>query len=776
MSETFNTNKQDMFASDYRLYIEGVQVPFESVHISNVYNQFPTASITMPPWPGLQDLGRNYMPKVDVFWRDYNYGVSAAEASTITDSATLRDTQRDAYKLIFSGVISGTSDSKMQSPESAQQSMTLNCTHQIVAMQDILVRFGNQSITAAQAQIDNSDATLSSSQWDINTMMIKALMGVSTNADPDSVNYIDPDKLEALKGTPGMLHVMWQCLRKDSTRNQGVANSKIMTDIYIPMIEDGFKLWERMTGHPAIEGGIHDGTGRVGYNKGVTQEERDASALRGVDPELTGDMMVPAAFRSFIGEAAQKELAIAASQSLQAGAGSPEASSFMDHFMALLQRLEYDMTTLSAPISRTDGSSYEYIVKPELSNYYAPICNVVLPNLLTQVQVNSNYDAMPSRTVNLSNIVAGVSGGQSAGAPSQQYTSPHSVRYSRAGGEGSNLQKSLWAYNNSPGRYEYGSGVKCKVTQLPNLYNLMQAYQDSKETAQLAEGVVGSGLAIAAKSWDVMYPDAPIDQGGWPGATNYNPLGTSSGISSFNRLNFMYSDQQFAMETHKARTAQASGVFNPYAVVGYPMDFIDSVPSRESYHGLCTSVSHTIHASGSASTSYGMSGATTFSELALYNLPAVNPYLSSVFDLDESPRIYKNAKAYAKACRIYLDVFGVGAAEPALLQEYYTGTTIPFTRTSSSGCWTTSESTNFLDSVQGSLMLVARNIRTLKEYEDERFINGLTGFIDIADWIDSKPDEVVSVPSVTRVEMSEDGAKILTQGIDAESSPFLDYI
>ena len=753
-----NTNDQDMFSADYRVYIEGVQVPFESVQISNIYRQAPVASITLPPWPGLQDLGRNYNPKIDIFWRDHNLAPTPEQKGV--------DEMRDAYKVLFSGIITSSSDAKSMGTDGGSQSISLTCKHPIQALNEILIRFGNQAVTSAQAQIDpNASGALQRPDWDINTMMIQALKGVKKGLSEGYTHYVPDHKFEELQGTPGILYVMWNTLKRDANRDlAGRGDAAVLKDLYIPLIEKGLKFWERMTGHPEIEKGIQSENSRVKYG--------EKSAVNGVDAKLEGKIMVPAAFRSFLGNAAQKEMAIAATTSLMQGMGSPEATSFGDHIDMLLSRLEYEMAILSSPVSKADGRTYEYIIKPETPTYYAPICNVVLPNMLTDVSVNNDYEMVPTRTVNLSNLVAFVGGAQSGGVPDQQYTAPHSVRYARAKGAKGTLGKSLSAFNNVAGRYECGSGVRARITHLPALYNLMRVKVDKKVPAEEANGqVVGEKDHENAKTaWDKMYPESK-----WPGASSYNPLGSTSGISSFNRLNFMYADQQFANEVHKARTAQASGIFNPYAVVGYPMDFVDSTPSRESYHGLCTSVSHSIHAGGSATTSYGMSGVSTLSELALYNIPAVNPYLSSVFDFSKDARLYMNDTAYKKACKVYLDVFGIGAAEPALLQDFHTGSPVEFTRLKDSGCWTTEEVSRMQNTVQGSLLLVARNIRTLLEMDAEREAEGLSPYIDIAHWYVENATEDTPTSSVTKVEIDGNGVKILTPGLDAESSPFLDY-
>lgn len=756
-----NRNAQDHFASDFRVYLEGVQIPFESAHITNAYKEAPQASITMPPWPGLQEVGRNYHPKVHIFWRDYNFAVSRSEASTSSNANDLRNKTRDAYKLIFSGIVTGISDSKEISPTGGGQSITMQCVHHTDVFSDILLRFANQQISAAQTQIDpDAEGSVKSSEWDLNTLMIKALQGVDFEVREGDIRHIPEGSWDKLKGTPGMLRVLWNVLKKDANRPQGTDNdSEALTELFIPMVEEGIKFWDKISGHPSIEEGIAADT--------VQYDSPDAK--NGVNPDVTGNIMIPGAFRTFIGEAAQKELSIAVMNSVAAGLGTPEAVDFQSIMDELLRKLEYDMVTLSSPISKDDGSSIEYLVKPVLPYYYAPICNVVLPNMLSSISVNSNYGAMPTRTMNLSNLTALVSGASSGGAPSSQYTAPHSVRYARAGGQGSDLSASLSAYNNKVGRYEWGRGVKSRTSHLPAIYNVLQANLDSKEKTNPDTGVVAKGSAtIAEKAWNTLYP-----QDKWPGALLYNPFSKESGISAFQRLNFLFADHDFAMETAKARTATASGCFNPYAIVGYPMDVVDPVPSRESYHGLCTSISHTIHSTGTSTTSYGLAAVSSFSELALYNLPAVNPYLTSALDLDEDFRIYGNAKAYAKACEVYSEVLGCGAAEPALLQDYDTGTPIPFTRDIFSGSWTTTESSDLYNTQQGSLILVARNIQSLIEVEAERGVS--EGFIDIEDWIDTRPEDVRTVPSALRVEMEGGSAKIVTQGIDAESSPFLEY-
>ncbi len=757
-----NNNAQDTLYLDYRVYIDGVEIPFESASISNVYGGLPSASITLPSWPGMVELGRNYAPKVNIFWRDYNFAVVQSERANEGDTANLRNKTRDAYKLIFSGIVTGTTDSKSVSEAGGSLQLTLTCMHPIEVLRDITLRFANQTIAAAQASTGASaEIAVESSEWDLNSTMLKALQGVvETDLDGD-LGHVPEGKLDDLKGTPGILRVLWNILKRDSNRPQGADNdSEAMVDMFIPLIEDGLRFWRRMSGHSTIEEGIQSNDGRYQYT--------GTDPRRGTPEETSGMVMVPGVFRTFIGEAAQQELSITMMNSVLSSVGSVEATSFKDVFNATLEKLEYEMITLSSPVSKRDGSITEYVVKPKLAYYYAPICNVVLPNMLSSITVSSSFNGIPSRVVNLNNITALVNGITAGGSPAQQYVAPHSVRYARAGRDGGNLFGSTNAYNNRVGVYEWGSGIKSSTSHLPLMYNVMQSKLDRQETdaGTLDSSVVGSQYhqgAIAA--WEASHPESR-----WPGRDSYNPLTDASQISAFQRMQFMYVDHDFAMETARSRTAQATGCFNPYAVMGYPMDVIDPVPSRDSYHGLCTSITHSFSNSGQASTSYGLSAVSSFTELAQYNLPAVNPYLMSALNLTNDPRIYGNPEAYQTACQVYIDVFGVGAAEPALLQDYDTGTVIPFTRDGATGCWTTSSSNDFYNTIQGSLILVARNITSLTELEAD------TGnlFIDIDDWRDTSENDVTYYDNPLTISIAN--GDVSTSGIDPESSPFLTYV
>lgn len=751
-------NDRSLLHNDFRVYIEGVQVPFESAHITSILDSLPTATITLPPWPGMQELGRNYCPKVNIFWKDYNQALPEAHAAANPEE------YMDGYKLIYSGVIIANSDSKHVDPGCGTQAFSVNCAHPISALREVMIRFANQHISAQMSNVDVvADGSTRSSQYDINTLMLKALQG----ADPSrsGVNNMDKDLWGRLKGTPSMVYVLWNAIKADAKRFQGEGDSEILTDLYIPLIDEGLKFWARATGMPMVEEGITDDDSRVE----VTNETFTIDGDGNKKGTHIGKhkLMVPSAFRSFVGAAAQVEVAVAAMQSLRSGMGAPESSSFYDHMMTLLERLDYQFLVLSNPARRKDGSQTEYIIKPKTPYWYAPTCNVLLPNLVTDVSIHNDFSRVPSRATNVSNMMLGPDG--QSGTPYLQYTAPHSVRYARAGG--TTLARSLSPNNNKYGIYEAGCGVKATSHQLPYMYNIMRSYMDTKVAYQNVKDKTlgGSDYAAAEAAWNKMYPNA----------VSFNPYSAESQVSAFNRLNFLYSDMLFATEIARARSAQVSSIFNPFPIVGLPMDVVDPVPSRESYHGVCTNASHTIHASGQAVSNFGMTSISSYTELATYNQPAITPYLMSAFDLTEDSRIYKNPAAYKRASQIYYEILGVGAAEPGLLQDYDSGTMQEFTKDSNTGLWVTDVKSDLQDSVQGSLLLVSRNLVSLLDLQNERVseLGKDQGFISIDDWIDVKHDNISwEEPNPTRfVEFNADGSKISTTGRDTESSPFLDY-
>lgn len=221
-------------------------------------------------------------------------------------------------------------------------------------------------------------------------------------------------------------------------------------------------------------------------------------------------------------------------------------------------------------------------------------------------------------------------------------------------------------------------------------------------------------------------------------------------------------------------------MFNPYIVPGYPMDIVDPSPLRESYHGFCTSVTHSIDAGGYAATSIGMSSAYTFSEIATCYIPGTYPWLLAQLKMDENLSMYGNTAAFQRACQYYNDVLGVGAADPTILEAYSTGRPIPVKR--NMGVWEIGEADTLTGSTHptlynttlGNLNLVARNIASLLDVEKEHAVLAET-FVDIDMWNQGSPtvEEVRKGAWVNDQSAGQSSSTL--RGRDMESSAFLDY-
>lgn len=67
-------NTTDIVYQDIKVYIEGVQVPFEAISISQNIGEYPSAIVQVPPQSGLMDIARYYQPKVHIFYTDRDLG------------------------------------------------------------------------------------------------------------------------------------------------------------------------------------------------------------------------------------------------------------------------------------------------------------------------------------------------------------------------------------------------------------------------------------------------------------------------------------------------------------------------------------------------------------------------------------------------------------------------------------------------------------------------------------------------------------------------------
>lgn len=981
----------DNIYTNFRVYVEGIEIPFSSANISNAYRGLPTAQVIIAPWRGFTEITKGYFPKIQVFYRDFNQGLAPYDvkrmvgtipniegADQLVDNAkeTFNKVERNAYKLLFDGVITSVQDSKSLSGDGGQSSIVLNCVHSYYILNEILFKFLNADPSQSLNTARDSAFGIMVDGNNIGSVFAieQALAGVHEpregdvsieqgGGDTSVLSETMSDNYWRLQGIPGIVVGMWNSLKRSAYSSDTQQDKSIMTKMYIPLLEIGLNYFNRMSGHPVIEGSVQkDGktaptpaptTTQTAENKGTTptptvgsksmsargkkellefsegrryklyddktgkeiahaadavgtptigvghavaktetaydgktlsdlevdkllsqdirsaedavnklgltlsqgqfdalvdltfnvgpggrggkdgalwqasgqpstivrlitegntegaaaafmdwvhaggsvsqglvsRRSRDrsffldaplpsaqsiaanAAAAKGSNEEMASGngKLIPGNLNGMMPRAMAEQLLHIMSNDLMSG-GTGEVTSFgqfVDQFMNLV---EYDHVILNSPAVLGIAGKREvidHVFKPKMFAYYSPICNVILPHMYESMSVNLGTDSVPSRVIyNAMPFQADSVMNAQTDVFGHNFIAPHSVRKALA--NGGNLSKTLLPLRATPGKYEWASGVRTADGTLPFWYAVLAQQSPSANVGDLADADTAAKLKAA---WLKLYPEDP----------SLNPWDADlSGTNAYERLFFTGVDVEYSNIYSQARSGVIDGVFNPFIVPGYPMDVVDPSPLRESYHGFCSSVNHSIDASGYSSTNIGISSAYTFSELATCYIPGTYPWLLAQLRMDENLSMYGNTKAFQRACEYYVDVLGVGAADPTILESYSTGRPIPVKR--NMGVWEIGGSEYVNDpsrptlytTTLGNLNLVARNIATLMDVEQDHCVLSET-FVDIDMWNQGSPtvEEVRKGPWVNDGKGSESSSTL--RGRDMESSAFIDY-
>lgn len=802
----------DHLYTDFRVYIEGIEVPFSSASVSTAMGDLPRATIYLPPYDGLAEIGKNYYPKVHIFYRDFNEATTPyqqatkdqqGEGSLYNTDVQADQASRAAYKQIFSGVAIGVSESKAISGGSASAMVTLECVHPMYVLQEIALTFFGLGIEGLSANGANTDGSVFAPVAGKATMMAQALQGIkrgTTGIYKDaegkvagSINGLPlnvSNNFERLQGIPGAVVALWNHIKYGAYDLTGTNSSEAAEEMYIPLVEEGIKFFMKMTGHPFLEAAIQgDRTtlaNKSDPTKGSIEDSRDMDIITPPFAKTAG--FSTALVTEMIQSAMHEWMA------------TYQRVSFANLVAEFLGFCHYSIAILSSPAVKADGTVNETIIKPNIPFYYSPICNVILPYMYDSFSINmSNFD-IPSRMIFMSGLERGVQS-QNAGMD-LNYIAPHSVRIKL----GPNLNATMKQQSAKVGVYEWGTGIRPEIAEFPMWYSLLNTKYDAQTESETrkspeetsadinapksiqrpaastsVEGIPVKTPSMTTMDWDKATASykpkkTPVEKKeelasygnaynvAYPtGQASMNPWGQASGLSDNQRMGFTIADQEYAMAHAKSRTGQVNCVFNPYIIAGYPMDIIDPSPQRDSYHGFCSSVSHSIDASGYSSTTVGMASAMSYTELASCFIPAVDPWLAQVLGLDADPRIFSNMTAYKIACRFYGEVLGVGAANPVMLQDLDTGEASPITR--KGGVWDVGSTDNAAKdgidtaynlyySTLGNLNLVARNIVDLMTVEQDYCEGGET-FVDISAWHVSDKVEVKYIHNYTRTELEK---------------------
>lgn len=709
-------NRVDLVAPDVKLYIEGVQVPFTSISISQSYTNLPTASIEVPPASGLMDIIRGYQPKVHIFYYDTNYG---------------------DYRLLFWGHIVANSYHRRRG-QMAGSNIMFNCVHKNALAASFTLDFVGMGNEGATPLVDPATASQGGGvviqSLNSTETVIDAMSGIEGVAEEKERFIADNAKTQAeltalptnkadttlakivdrLYGMPGIAINLWNHVKR-SGLNVDVKNIAL-THMWAPLTEEGIGFFKRMSGHPLLEAKLQ--AAKATYcHQGTTKETKVLIA-----PTYWQPMM----------SAVQGELATRAAQDRIST--QQELTSYLDMLRTYYEVSEYELLTLASPaevpanplesVERTwEGDAelmaVETIIKPKMPFYFSPVCNVIFPKMYYAINLSQEEVGVPTRITAFYDARPGDQKGII------NFRAPHSIREAisynsmlygaRTSAATPNLSlTSSMGYSYSiPGKYEQGTGIRPIKIGIPWWLSQMVGAKSVSTSAQqeqmpLKDSAEYDDMMLLSAAWKVRYgqnvkmEDGTITRRLDPakaGLNYYDPA--VNDVAPHERLMFATVDQEFATRFASSRVGSVECIFNPYIVPGYPMDVVDDSPNHPSFHGFCAGVTHSI-SSRSISTTVNMVSIMTYAELSNYYVPPIPPFLQSALDLvngekdssvqsdgigdtsqykNVSSTLIQNPKARETADLFYKQVLGVGAAAPDDLIQFSTGSAIVVERT-----------------------------------------------------------------------------------------------
>lgn len=699
-------NNTDVVAPEVKLYIEGVQVPFQSISVNQTYNSMPTADIQVPPESGLLDITKGYEPKVHIFYRDDNYG---------------------GFRLLFWGVIKSNNYSRSRSQSSTY--ISFHCVHKNFVLDQVKLDFSGWANPNSES-LTNSNPNQAAKPNSLNSisMVIEAMSGISGVAtteeaiSPANTNIaaVPTDKIDQslskflprLEGIPGITLNLWNQIKKGAYTNK--LDNLALSGMYIPLIEEGIGFFKRMSGHPFLESKLQG------------SKSSYCTLKNGKEVKI----LIPPCSRVSISSAVQKDLTIKNISSIVGFSG--ELTSYLTLITDFINYCKYDISTLSSPaeinadpsvfvddvnVSGVEKCTIETIIKPQIPFYYSPACNVLLPRMYSSVNVSQEEGSTPTRIAALHDALPPSGGGMNT-----TFNAPNSVRESIAynamlKGVGSvdnlNIGATLGNSFFIPGKYEQGVGMRPSRVTLPWWLALLSA--DKQSEGRVGQEIMPekgtaeyNNLVISTAEWRARYATKIDYQGSAittvydPTKNNLNPYDpTNTSLQPYHRVMFSTLDYEFSEKVASSRSGFVEGIFNPYIIPGYPMDVVDDSPNHPSFHGYCTSVTHSI-SSRSISTGISMVAVMTYAELSNFYTMPVAPYLQTALNMvnatidedlysaspagdtsafsDTRSTLIQNPEAKAAADSFYRQVLGVGATSPDDLVHFPTGRAYPLLR------------------------------------------------------------------------------------------------
>lgn len=488
--------KTGTLLQEFKLFVEGIEVPFLAMSINQSYGSLPTASIQIPYLAGLMEICRNYAPKVHIFYKDYTYEKYLIQKG-VTDYS-----DKDLYRTLFDGVAFSVSYGRQKSADSGSASISFGCIHKYSSLGQIILKFGgrgaediteNQSGEVGVSNYMNSQQALLVAMAGVENTSKGAITGDRKDYDNTTPPEVSPNVralpedmlpyFDRLQGIPGVSRVLWNTLKLDTYRYRNYSGS--MLRLYIPLMEEGLRFFKRMTGHGSVEGAI-------GQEK-IDQTKLDISNnFPGWDQgSKDTKILVPPAYRNYLNEAVSTEISL---NLMKVGTQIlSDRTSFWDILSTVAAICEYDLQVLASPVQVVDKNkdNIDVVMKPNLPYYFSPVCNVLLPHMYSTIQIADSSNASPTRLVSYDAPLERT--------PSTEYRAPHEVRVVasiRSPVQAFNLSGSFSYKGQYPAPHEFGRGI---ITKQINLHPWVKFLATSYKKEEI--DVPTQGNSSTTTSW-----------------------------------------------------------------------------------------------------------------------------------------------------------------------------------------------------------------------------------------------------------------------------------
>jgi hypothetical protein len=396
---------------------------------------------------------------------------------------------------------------------------------------------------------------------------------------------------------------------------------------------------------------------------------------------------------------------------------SGEMTNLYQVFDAFYRSFDYDIVTLSSPaeVAKNPNASksetketyaVDTIVKPSMPFYFSPSCNVLYPNMYTSISVSYDEANLPTRIDVLNNEAA------AANAINLHYRAPASIRKAIADKLDTTLRSTTSTSFGAIGKYELGRGIKFEYLSTPNWLasvSVSSTINTAGGASPFENPSEGSkdyrAIEDLKAGWSLRYPND----------ASMNPWDLASDVPPHERIMYATADYYYTKKFASVKAGSINCLFNPYIVPGYPMDVLEASPELPSFHGLCVAVSHNIGANG-LSTSVSIAGAMTYTELANYYIPFINPYLQVTLGLARNPTLVANGggEFFARAKEFYEQVLGVPGVMPETIFNFSNGKAQPVKM--SNGILVEEGSGGDYNSPESNLALVRRPIESKADF------------------------------------------------------------